>query len=229
MQQVEELHDESVAAEGYVISAPIGEDPSGAGLVNLSAIDFDALGELFARSPHKRTEAERLKGRIAAQLARMVALNHSRLDYAERFRRMIDEYNEGSKNVDEFFRELTEFARGLSEEEQRAVAEGLTEEELAVFDILTKPDPTLTKKEEAEVKRVAKELLARLKEEKLVIDWRLKQQARADVQETIAEVLDRLPSAYEKKVYDRKCELTYRHVFAAYPDTGRSIYQLPSA
>jgi type I restriction enzyme R subunit len=224
MQQVEALLDESVAAEGYVISAPVGEDLSASGLVDLSTIDFDALGELFARSPHKRTEAERLKGRIAARLARMVALNPSRLDYAEKFQRMIDKYNAGSKNVEEFFRDLTEFARGLSMEEQRAVAVGLSEEELAVFDILTKPDPTLTKKEEAEVKRVAKELLARLKEEKLVIDWRLKQQARADVEETIKEVLDTLPQAYDKELYDKKCALTYQHVFSSYLGAGHSIY-----
>lgn len=224
MQQVEELLDESVAAEGYVISAPVGEDLSASGLVNLSEIDFDAPGELFARSPHKRAEAERLKGRIAAQLARMVALNHSRLDYAERFRRMIEEYNEWSKNVEDFFRELTEFARGLSQEQQRAVAEGLTEEELAIFDILTKPDPTLTKKEESVVKHVAKELLVRLKEEKLVIDWRLKQQARADVRDTIEVLLDQLPPAYDKEVYEQKCELTYLHVLAAHTDGSDNIY-----
>ncbi len=73
---------------------------------------------------------------------------------------MIDEYNAGSKNVEAFFEELKTFARTLTDEEQRAVAEGLTDEELALFDILTKPEPVLTKSEEAEVKRVCRELLA---------------------------------------------------------------------
>lgn len=225
MQQVEELLDTSVAAEGYVIGASAGEELSQSGFVDLSEIDFEALGEMFIRSPHKRTQAERLMGGIAARLARMVALNHSRIDYADKFQKMIEEYNSGSKNVEEFFNELLEFARGLTKEEQRAVSEGLSEEELAVFDILTKPDPTLNKTEEADVKRVAKELLARLKEEKLVIDWRLKQQARADVQETIAELLDRLPVVYTKAVYERKCDLTYRHIYAAYLDASHNIYR----
>jgi len=52
----------------------------------------------------------------------------------------------------------------------------LTEEELALFDLLTKPDPKLTKKQEVEVKKVAQGLLTKLKREKLVLDWRKKQQ-----------------------------------------------------
>ena len=41
----------------------------------------------------------------------------------------------------------TTFRWALTAEEQRAVAEGLSEEELALFDILTKPEPVLTKAE----------------------------------------------------------------------------------
>lgn len=58
---------------------------------------------------------------------------------------------------------LKEFARALTEEEQPAVAEGLTEEEPELFDILTKAEPVLTEAEEAEVKMVCKELTATLK------------------------------------------------------------------
>ncbi len=82
----------------------------------------------------------------------MLQVNHTRADFAEKFQKLIDQYNAGSQNIETLFAELVQFARELTEEEQRAVAEGLTEEELALFDILTKPEPTLTKKEEAEVK-----------------------------------------------------------------------------
>lgn len=80
-----------------------------------------------------------------------------------RFRKLIDEYNAGSKNIEQLFAELIRFAQSRNEEDKRAVSEGLTEEELALFDILTKPDPKLTKAQEAEVKRVVKELLEILK------------------------------------------------------------------
>ncbi len=57
-------------------------------------------------------------------------------------------------------------AQELSDEAQRAISEGLNEEELAVFDILTKPEMSLTDKEKQEVKKVAKSLLETLKRER---------------------------------------------------------------
>jgi type I restriction enzyme, R subunit len=224
MQEVEELLDESIAAEGYIIKAPVGQDLESAGLINLSEIDFETLSKRFESSTHKRTEAEKLRGLIEQRLNQLVQLNHARIDYLQKFQQMIDEYNAGSQNIETFFEELKNFAQTLSEEEQRHIREELAEEELALFDILTKPEPKLTKKEEAEVKKVAKELLNTLKREKLVLDWRLKQQARAEVHETIAEVLERLPETYTKDVYDLKCELTYKHVYVSYFGANQSIY-----
>ena len=40
----------------------------------------------------------------------------------------------------------------------------LSEDELAVFDLLTKPKPTLTKPQEIAVKKVARDLLAKLQD-----------------------------------------------------------------
>ncbi len=51
--------------------------------------------------------------------------------------------------------QLVEFAQGLNAEDKRGIAENLTEEELAIFDLLTKPEINLNKKEEHEVKKVA--------------------------------------------------------------------------
>ncbi len=225
MSDVEALLDESIAAEGYVIhSSP----KKHAGLIDLSNIDFKALSAKFAAG-HKRTEAEKLRSLIANKLSRMIKLNRSRADYLERFQKLIDEYNSGSKNIEVFFEDLKEFARDLSEEDKRAVAEGLNEEELAIFDILTRPDPTLTKKEEAEVKKVARTLLETLKREKLVLDWRARQQSRAAVRQAIEVTLDTLPNVYTADVYERKCDLTYHHIYDCYYGQGQSVYQQVAA
>jgi type I restriction enzyme, R subunit len=224
MREVEDLLDESIATEGYIIAAPVGQDLESAGLVNLSELDLEALTRRFESSTHKRTEVEKLTGLIEQRLKHLIKLNHSRMDYLEQFQAMIDEYNSGSHNIEAFFAQLKEFTRNLTEEEQRHVAQGLSEEELAIFDILTKPEPTLTKREEADVKKVAKALLQTLKWEKLVLDWRLKQQACAEVQETIAEVFDTLPDVYSRELFDAKRELAYRHIYAAYAGAGESIY-----
>ena len=208
MGDVEQLLNDSIATEGY----RIGPASRPEALVNLSEIDFEALQARFAQG-HKRTEAEKLKRLIEGKLAQMMAVNSSRADFAEKLQKLIDAYNAGSQNVEAFFAELKAFAQALTEEEQRAVAEGLSEEELALFDILTKPEPKLTKAEEAEVKKVCKELLATLKREKLVLDWREKQQARAGVMQALKVEMRRLPKAYTKDIRIEKMARAYAHVF----------------
>jgi type I restriction enzyme R subunit len=70
-------------------------------------------------------------------------------------------------------KKLFKFSRSLSEEQQRHVRENMTEEELVIFDILTRPAPELSDEERSEVKKVARELLTKLKA-LLVIEWRNK-------------------------------------------------------
>ena len=119
---------------------------------------------------------------------------------------------------------MTAFAQKLSEEEKRGIAEQLSEEELAIFDLLTKPEVRLTKAEEREVKKVAKELLETLKREKLVLDWKKRQSTRAAVRYTIETVLDELPRMFTPDLYQQKCELVYQHVFDSYSGQGKSLY-----
>jgi type I restriction enzyme R subunit len=219
---VEEILDESIGTLKYVI--PESRDvPPERLYVDLSQIDFDALKAQFDKG-YKHTEAEKLKGAIVSQLTQMVRLNKSRMNYLDKFQQMIDEYNAGSRNVETFFTELVEFAQELKVEDKRAIAENLEEEELAIVDLLTKPDITLTEKEKLEVKKVAKKLLSTLKQEKLVLDWRRRQQTKAAVKVAIEEILDQLPESYSTEVYQRKCEEVYQHVYESYSGAGRSIY-----
>jgi type I restriction enzyme R subunit len=219
MGDVEALLNDSIATEGYRIG-PVGRPEA---LVNLSEIDFEALQAKFATG-HKRTEAEKLKRLIDGALVRMLAVNASRIDLAEKFQQLIEAYNAGSHNIEAFFDELKQFARALTEEEQRHIAEGLTEEELALFDILTKPEPVLSKAEESDVKRVCRELLDTLKREKLVLDWREKQQARAGVMQTLKQEMRRLPAQYTQDLRTEKMTRAYAHVYDHYYGEGRSAY-----
>ncbi len=91
----------------------------------------------------------------------MVRLNKTRTDYQEKLQRLIDEYNSGSLNLETYFENLIALAQDLTEEDKRTISEGLTEEELALFDILTRPETSLKEKEKDEVKRVSKALLDR--------------------------------------------------------------------
>jgi type I restriction enzyme R subunit len=222
MGTVEGLLDESISSQGYAIAGPRpGFNPDA--LVDLSKIDFEALRARF-ESNRRRTEAEKLKSTVSITLKNMIRLNRSRMDYLKRFQEMIDEYNSGSMNVELFFKKLVEFTKELNAEEKRSLAEQLTEEELAIFDLLTKPEITLSKKEEQQVKKVAQSLLETLKREKLVLDWRKRQQSRADVRLCIEETLDRLPPVYDPPLYRQKCDVVYQHVYDSYYGLGRSVY-----
>ena len=222
MDAVEILLDQSVGAEGYII-AETAEDS----LIDLSRIDFEALRERF-RIGRKRTEMEKIRGTLNRKLQEMIALNKTRVDYQDRLERLIDEYNTGSRNIDSLFDELVRMAKDLSEEEQRHVLEQLTEEELALFDLLTKPAMDLTKQERERVKTIARDLIKTLKDEKLVLDWRKRQQTRAAVQQSIELMLDQLPDKYNQAIYLRKCNEVYQHVYDSYYDDGRSAYALAS-
>jgi len=76
------------------------------------------------------------------------------------------------------------------------------------------------------VKQVARELLQTLKAERLVLDWRKRQQARAGVRLAIENALDRLPARYDAALYQRKCEVVYPHVHDSYYGAGRSVYAM---
>jgi type I restriction enzyme R subunit len=218
MDEVERLLEEALAARPFVI------DPDETVRVDLTQIDFDALGTLFA-SGNKATAAARLQASLEQRLERMVRLNPKRIDYVEKLRDLVDRYNAGSKNIEEFFEELKRLANSLNEEQERHVREQLTEEELAVFDLLTKPDPELTPAQEISVKAVVRELVDKLKRELLVLDWRQRHSTRAAVRVGIETIHDGgLPDVYDRSLFSRKSQDVYQHVFTSYQGDGNSIY-----
>jgi type I restriction enzyme, R subunit len=218
---VETLLDESIAPKGYIIKEPA----SGGHYLDLSKINFEALKAQFQKG-RKRIEAEKLRGQINNKLSAMIVLNKSRMDYYQQFQKLISEYNAGSKNIDAFFAELISFAQNLSKEEQRGIAENLSDEELTLFDLLTRPTPKLSRKERESVKEVVHEMLDTLKAERLILDWRKGQQSRAAVQLEIETFLDKLPEAYDAGVYEEKCQIIYQHVYDSYYGDGASIYSI---
>lgn len=218
--EIEQVLDLSIDAQGYIIT----DDADN--IVDLSGLDFDKMRRDFEKK-HKNTELQKLKNKVEQVLNDMLEKNKMRTNYLERFEEMIAEYNAGSKNVDIIYKNLVDFAEALSEEQKRHIQENISEEELALLDILIKLEMELSDKEKQQVKKVAGELLETLKKEKLVLDWRKKQQARADVMYTIEKVLDdELPRSYSTEMYQKKCERVYQHIYDNYYGAGRGIYAL---
>jgi type I restriction enzyme R subunit len=216
MGQISGLLDESITGHA------IRED--GPSAIDLSKINFEALAQRFKESTHKNTDLEALKAAIRARLETLVRLNHSRTDFAEKFEALIESYNAGSRNIEQLFEELLKLSKSLDDEQQRHVRENLSEEELVIFDILTRPAPELSPDERAEVKKVARDLLARLKQ-LLVLNWRQKAAARSSLRLAIEDTLDSgLPRAYPPDLYRQKCSALFEHVYESYPERNEGVY-----
>lgn len=221
--KVSELLDKSVKVEPKYIAETPEKYESGK-IIDLSKLDIEKLQEEFKKG-RKRTIAEQLRKEIEVKLLALCRLNKSRIDYMKKFQKLIDDYNAGSMNVEEYYNRLLEFVKSLDHEEKRALSENLSEEELAVYDLLVKDPPIkMSQKDILAVKKIAQDLLEKLKSEKLVLDWRKKQQARASVKLCIEEILENLPPVFPKEVYHQKCNLVYQHIYESYYGSGDSVY-----
>ncbi|MCB1134314.1 MAG: DUF3387 domain-containing protein, partial [Verrucomicrobiae bacterium] len=193
--------------------------------IDLSQVDFEVLERKFAKSKTKNLEAQQLRALIERKLDNMIRLNASRYDFLDRCQKMIEAYNSGAMSIEQFFEELVGLSKELNEEEQRHVREHISEEELAVFDILTRPGPDLDAKEAEAIKKVCKDLLAKLKTELLVLAWRNKRTTRAAVRVEIEKMLDAgLPEKYTAELFELKCGVLFQHVLEKYPDEGKSTF-----
>jgi type I restriction enzyme R subunit len=209
--------DESIAAESYRITDNEAK-------FDLSTVDFEALKERFKKG-RRRTAVKDIEASMRRLANKMLERNRTRQEFYEKFMALIEAYNSGSINVEKYFEELCGVWGAMQEEQKRAAKVGMSEEELVIFDLLTKPDLALTDKEVEQVKKVAKDLLKKI-QEKLVIHWKQKQEAKAALRVSIEETLDKgLPErTYSRKVFSEKCEVIYQHVFDSYGPEGESPY-----
>lgn len=178
---------------------------------NLSTVNVEKLREEFQKSPYKNIQIADLQAFLQRKLAEMLAQNSTRVDFIQRLQSVIDAYNSGATATENYFDELTSFAQELKEEAERHIREGLTEDELEIFDLLKKD--ALTQDETQRVKLAAKHLLQRLVDEQpkvLVQNWHQNAQTQQQVRGEIERVLnDDLPESYDRTTFKQKCDKVY--------------------
>lgn len=200
------------------VAAPLRTGPAD-GLLDLSCLDFGKLGALFANQP--RTAAEALRAAAEAKAADMAAVNPARADLVARLEELVAAYNAATLDAAAFLAKLKDYCADLDEEGRRHAREGLTEAELAIFDVLTRPEPKLTVAQELKVKAAARALLAKLQDLVAVRDWHTRQQPRAAVFSTIRMKLDALPEdAYPLPVWEAKVDGVWKFVSSRYGQSG---------
>lgn len=183
-------------------------------VIDLSKLDVDDLKKEIKHAPYKAIEINDLKEYLEKALEQMINKNVERVKFSERFKGIVDRYNSGSSENEDYYDQLLQLIEDLKKESTRANFEGLTEEELELFDLLIK-DKNLTKAEEQSVKLAAKSIYSKLTEEKsdlFVVDWYKDEQPKLKVKQVIEQVLDEgLPDCYDKEIFAVKTNLLLNH------------------
>ncbi|MDC4388664.1 DUF3387 domain-containing protein, partial [Acinetobacter baumannii] len=181
---------------------------------DLSTVDFDKLKEQFKEMKHKNIAIADMRAFLEKKIIQMLKRNGGRINFAERYQQMIDRYNSGATATEQLFDELRKFTKDLKEEDQRHIKEGLTEDELEIYDLLLKDK--LTKSEQQQVKLAAKDLITALLNSTpkiLVQDWWKDIQTQAVVKDEIEKVLDKdLPISYDPIQFKEKVSSVFELV-----------------
>ena len=208
MRTVSNLLDRSVITNPDDIAEPTATANSliEGQVLDLSEIDLAKLKEKFKVTEHKNLLISNMRAFIQQKIQQMLKINQNRVNFADRYNEIVDNYNSGATVTEEFFEDLKKFTEELNEEDKRHIREGLTEDELEIFDLLVKEK--LTKDEEKQVKLASKDLIQKLVNASpkiLINEWWRDPQTKARVKSMIEDVLDSdLPDSYDRVAFNRK-------------------------
>lgn len=183
-------------------------------VIDLSKVDVEALRREIHRAEYKAIEIADIREYIQQMLQQMINRNTTRVKFSERFKGIIDRYNAGGSENEDYYEQLLQLIEDLKAENNRADLEGLSEAELEMFDLLVK-GRHLTKADEQKVKLAAKNLFQKLtanKENLFVVDWYKDAQAMENVKTAVTTSLDAdLPDSFDKEAFDSKINLLFNH------------------
>ncbi len=183
-------------------------------VIDLSKIDVAEIKKEIKSTPYKAVEIDDLKAYLDKVLQQMMDKNCTRDKFSSRFKNIVDRYNAGGSENEDYYEQLLQLIEDLKKESERPNLMGLSEEELEIFDLLTK-GKKLTKAEEQKVILSAKNLFKKLSENRsnlFVADWYKDEQPKAKVKDAIMETLDAdLPDSYNKEIFVVKTDLLLNH------------------
>ena len=207
----------------YILIEQTPEDRSFAKRFDISKIDFDLLRKEFAKVKRKNLMMMDLDELIRVRLDGMLKENPRRVDYYERYQKIIEEHNseQDRANIEKTFMELMDLANSMNQEEQRYVREGFSsDEELSLYDLLF--DENLSKEDIKKIKKVAVDLLAKIKGRIAELDhWTDKQETKAEVDTLIGKILwEELPESYSDSAIFTYRQKIYEYVYMRYKEVA---------
>lgn len=209
------LLDSSVVGKGDLQEQTNDYIISNSKQIDLSKLDFNKLRAEFSEKKHKNIEFADLRELMEIKLKQMLAQNKTRGSFLERFEKIIEEYNSGSLSIEEAYENLMKQAENMSEEQERAAKNGMTEEQQELFDLLKKDK--LTKEEEKNVKLAATDLLTIMFDAKnkiLIQEWHKEKATQEMVRQEIKKILNKdLPQSYDRTIFSEKTEIVFQHFY----------------
>lgn len=133
----------------------------GTKVIDLSKINVDELHAEIKKAVYKAVEIDDLKAFLEKALQDMISRNFTRMRFSQRFKAIINRYNAGGSENENYYEQLVKLLEEMQKEQERPNTEGLTEEELEVYDLLAR-GKKLTQAEEQKVKLAAKNLFKKL-------------------------------------------------------------------
>ncbi len=186
---------------------------------DISGINFDLLRHEFAKSREKNLIMKDIQDLLQERIAQMLAANPLRINFYEKYQAIIHDYNNEQNRVtiEKTFEDLMKLSDELTEEEKRYVREGFeNDEQLSMFDVLMKDD--LTKEDIKKLKKVAKDLLEKIKEQLATMNRPFdKPETKAAIINTIRVILwKELPESYPDETIDFYRDAVYDFVYQQY-------------
>ena len=164
---------------------------------DISSIDFNRLSQEFARAKRKHLIIDDLRSVIEGRLETALRGNPRRIDYFERYERIIESYNseQDKAMIEKTFNDLINLSRDLDDKQREYVREGFqNQQQMTVFEMLFKD--TLTPAEIKQVKNVAIEMVSII-EERLtnMVRWTEKTETRDIVRLIVRDEVYKLPES----------------------------------
>ena len=180
---------------------------------DISGIDFDRLGQEFARAKQKHLIISDLRSVIEERLELALADNPLRIDFYKRYEEIISAYNKEQDKalIEKTFNDLMKLSEDLDEKQREWVREGFqNQQQMTVFEMLFKD--TLTPSEIRKVKSVCIEMVETI-EKRLseMVHWTEKEETCSQVWTIVRDEAYKLPeSSYPddvlsgciKQIYD---------------------------
>lgn len=210
--RINELLKHSIKSEGVInLFSDIKEE--------FSIFDSNFLEEV-SKMKEKNLAVELLKKLIAEQVSVYRRTNIVKSEkFSDILQRSLNSYLNGMLTNEQVIEEMLNLAKQIVEAHNEGNELGLTDEELAFYDALTKPRVKKDLKEHKELIELTKELTETLKKNK-TIDWQKRESARSSMKRSIKRLLkkyDYPPEGWDDatQIVIQQCELWADNIMEA--------------